>query len=50
MSLSISSLRTLKEANLASPIIIDDNNLVFTRDDGLPLRLAYPNDKLKALD
>lgn len=39
----------LKEANLASPNKLDDNNLVFTRDDGLPLRLAYPNDKLKAL-
>ncbi|WP_062349876.1 tyrosine-type recombinase/integrase [Bacillus kwashiorkori] len=36
----------LKEANLANPNLFEDNNLVFTRDDGLPLRLAYPNDKL----
>ncbi|WP_066321354.1 site-specific integrase [Bacillus sp. FJAT-29814] len=40
---------SLIEAKLASPNIFDDNNLVFTRDDGLPLRLAYPNDKLKSI-
>lgn len=27
----------------------DDNNMVFTRDDGSPLRLAYLNEKLYIL-
>lgn len=35
-----------KEMNLATLGIFDDNNMVFTRDDGSPVRLAYPNEKL----
>ncbi|MGM0877580.1 MAG: tyrosine-type recombinase/integrase [Bacillota bacterium] len=34
------------EANLASANILDDNKIVFTRDDGSPLRLAYLNEQL----
>ncbi|RKQ32311.1 site-specific integrase [Oceanobacillus halophilus] len=56
ISLDTKSLSLLKkwrtrliEANLASSSILEKNNLVFTRDNGLPLRLAYPNDKLKSV-
>jgi len=38
-----------KESNLAAMNYIDDNNMVFTRDDGSPMRLAYPNEKLDIL-
>jgi integrase len=38
-----------KEANMAVMNIIIDNNMVFTRDDGNPMRLAYPNEKLNAV-
>lgn len=38
-----------REANLALLQAIDDNNLVFTRDFGIPLRLAYLNEKLDIL-
>jgi len=37
------------EAKLASSNKSVLANLVFTREDGKPLRLAYPNDKLKSL-
>jgi integrase len=38
-----------KEANMAARITSDYYNLVFTRENGDPLRLAYPNDKLDIL-
>lgn len=38
-----------KEAILACGFSFRDHCFVFTRDDGKPLRLAYPNDKLKTL-
>lgn len=38
-----------KEDGMAVRNIFDDKNLVFTRDNGGPLRLAYPNDKLDIL-
>ncbi|WP_437341872.1 tyrosine-type recombinase/integrase [Cytobacillus gottheilii] len=34
------------EADLANRNSSDVNKMVFTRDDGTPLRLAYPNEKL----
>ncbi|CAH0177838.1 Tyrosine recombinase XerC [Peribacillus simplex] len=34
------------EADLANASKYDGNKMVFTRDDGSPLRLAYPNEKL----
>jgi integrase len=37
------------EANLANISTTDDNNMVFIRDDGSPLRLAYPNEKLNSV-
>lgn len=37
------------EADLANAIKDDDNKIVFTRDDGSPLRLAYLNEKLYIL-
>ncbi|MEH7610764.1 site-specific integrase [Gottfriedia acidiceleris] len=38
-----------KESNLAAMNYIDTRNMVFTRDDGSPMRLAYPNEKLDIL-
>ncbi|KYD11044.1 site-specific integrase [Heyndrickxia sporothermodurans] len=35
-----------KEENLANANTSGENKMVFTRDDGSPLRLAYPNEKL----
>ncbi len=56
ISLDSKSLSLLKkwrtkanEVKLAYPNLFNDNNLVFTRDDGFPLRLAFPNDKLNSL-
>lgn len=53
ISLDIKTLSLLKkwrirqrEANLAIEDTSDDNKIIFTRDDGSPLRLAYPNEKL----
>ena len=37
------------EAYLAGKSYLNDNKMVFDRDDGSPMRLAYPNDKLAAL-
>ncbi|WP_096202101.1 tyrosine-type recombinase/integrase [Bacillus sp. FJAT-45350] len=37
------------ETNLATMNTFNDNNMVFTRDDGSPMRLAYPNEKLDIL-
>jgi integrase len=37
------------EAYLAGKTILNDHKIVFDRDDGSPMRLAYPNDKLDAL-
>ncbi len=56
ISLDINTLSLLKkwrrgqrEANLAIPLHIHQNNMVFTREDGSPLRLAYLNEKLDTL-
>ncbi|HZH59522.1 MAG TPA: site-specific integrase [Metabacillus sp.] len=38
------------EAYLAGKGNLDDNKMVFDRDDGSPMRLAYPNEKLAALN
>lgn len=38
-----------KEEGLAQGTVNSGNNIVFTRDDGTPLRLAYLNEKLKIL-
>jgi integrase len=38
-----------KEESLAIMKVNDNNNMVFNRDDGSPLRLAYPNEKLDSL-
>ncbi|WP_233522696.1 site-specific integrase [Peribacillus glennii] len=38
-----------KNLNLAASGFIEGNNLVFSRDDGSPMRLAYPNEKLDIL-
>jgi integrase len=53
ISLDSKSLSLLKkwrirqiEANLANENTSDDNKMIFFRDDGSPLRLAYPNEKL----
>ncbi|MEC2057980.1 site-specific integrase [Peribacillus psychrosaccharolyticus] len=35
------------ETNLAIVNHLEDRKMVFTRDDGSPLRLAYPNEKLE---
>jgi integrase len=35
-----------KEANMVVMNTIDNNNMAFTREDGSPIRLAYPNEKL----
>lgn len=40
--------RTQLEANMVS-LERSNNKLVFTRSDGSPIRLAYPNDKLNSL-
>jgi integrase len=46
----LKKLRTSQlEANLATVNSFDDGNMVFTRDDGSPMRLAYPNEKLDIL-
>lgn len=37
------------EAYLGGKTFISDHKVVFDRDDGSPMRLAYPNDKLTAL-
>ncbi|MBT2735330.1 site-specific integrase [Bacillus sp. ISL-7] len=37
------------EEDFANGIINGGNNLVFTREDGIPLRLAYLNEKLKII-
>lgn len=38
-----------KEENLAQLNALNNHNLVFSRDNGSPLRLAYPNEKLKSI-
>ena len=38
-----------KEASLAAMPYIEDTNMVFIRENGIPLRLAYPNEKLEIL-
>ncbi|MFP7300107.1 tyrosine-type recombinase/integrase [Neobacillus niacini] len=35
-----------REANMAIKNTIDNGNIAFTREDGTPIRLAYPNEKL----
>ncbi|MCT8136468.1 site-specific integrase [Anaerobacillus sp. CMMVII] len=46
----LKKLRTSQlETILATKCAFDDNNMVFTRDDGTPMRLAYPNEKLDIL-
>ena len=35
--------------NLAGKGYLNDYNLIFDRDNGSPMRLAYPNDKLATL-
>lgn len=37
------------QANLANASINSESEIIFTRDDGSPMRLAYLNDKLSAL-
>ncbi|MEI2426791.1 site-specific integrase, partial [Priestia megaterium] len=37
------------QANLANMDTFSDNEIVFTRDEGSPMRLAYLNDKLSAV-
>lgn len=37
------------QANLADACINSESKVIFTRDDGSPMRLAYLNDKLSAL-
>lgn len=37
------------QANLANVMTVGDDGIVFTRDEGTPMRLAYLNDKLSSI-
>ncbi|MMZ48245.1 Tyrosine recombinase XerC [compost metagenome] len=41
--------RTEQSRGIVQPIGSNDDRMVFTREDGTPIRLAYPNDKLNEI-
>ncbi|WGV33581.1 site-specific integrase [Paenibacillus polymyxa] len=41
--------RTEQSRGIVQPIGPNDDRMVFTREDGTPIRLAYPNDKLNEI-
>ncbi|MBP1312271.1 integrase [Paenibacillus sp. 1182] len=41
--------RTEQSRGIVQPIGTNDDRMIFTREDGTPIRLAYPNDKLNEI-
>lgn len=41
--------RTEQSRGIVQPIGSNDDRMIFTREDGTPIRLAYPNDKLNEI-